>query len=303
MSGPEATEHLHSVRDWLRYATSRFNAAHLVYGHGTSTAIDEAAFLILHTLHLPIDQLDPWLDARLLPAERVALLDIIEGALRRASRRRTSPTRRGSGARIPCRRACYRASLADRGLLGGGLAGVITDPTQVGASSGFVHRLGLPGHSRRAGIRQCDCGGQRPLRRCTRRGQTQRGRLRPGGRITLSRGDLFAAHAGRTLEPALANPPYVADARAWLPFRPEYAAEPAMAHAGGADGLDIVRRILAQAGRYLTTDGRLVVEIGTGRGRLEQDFPDLPFLWLDTEESQGEVFALDGASLAGADRG
>ena len=76
-----------------------------------------------------------------------------------------------------------------------------------------------------------------------------------------------------------------------------------MAHAGGADGLDIVRRILAQAGRYLTTDGRLVVEIGTGRGRLEQDFPDLPFLWLDTEESQGEVFALDGASLAGADRG
>src|SRR6476619_1717122 len=69
---------LTTIRDWLRYAVSRFNAAGLVYGHGTATALDEAAFLILHTLHLPIDQLDPWLDARLLASERDAVGKIIE---------------------------------------------------------------------------------------------------------------------------------------------------------------------------------------------------------------------------------
>ena len=79
---PEGLEvELATVRDWLRYAVSRFGAAGLVYGHGSSTALDEAAYLILHTLHLPIDQLDPWLDARLLPEERLALNQIIEARI------------------------------------------------------------------------------------------------------------------------------------------------------------------------------------------------------------------------------
>src|SRR6478735_4398773 len=68
---------LTTIRDWLRYAVSRFNAAGLVYGHGTANALDEAAYLILHTLHLPIDQLDPWLDARLTLDERRALEAIV----------------------------------------------------------------------------------------------------------------------------------------------------------------------------------------------------------------------------------
>src|SRR5262245_9681043 len=84
----EPENDLVTVRDWLRYAVSRFNEAQLVYGHGTSTGLDEAAFLILHTLHLPIDQLDPWLDARVLPAERAALRDTIE---RRIATRKPAP--------------------------------------------------------------------------------------------------------------------------------------------------------------------------------------------------------------------
>src|SRR6185295_17052756 len=70
-----------TIRDWLRYAVSRFSAAGLAYGHGTSTALDEAAFLILHTLHLPIDQLEPWLDCRLLAGERQAVLQIVEARI------------------------------------------------------------------------------------------------------------------------------------------------------------------------------------------------------------------------------
>ena len=115
-------------------------------------------------------------------------------------------------------------------------------------------------------------------------------------RISLVQSDLLAAHGGRRYDLILANPPYV-DAEALAAFPPEFAAEPAIAHAGGADGLDLVRRILADAGEHLSPDGTLVVEIGRGRDLLEEEFPDLPFLWLDTAESEGEVFALGASAL------
>ena len=115
-------------------------------------------------------------------------------------------------------------------------------------------------------------------------------------RISLVQSDLFAAHAGRRYDLIVANPPYVG-AEALAAFPPEYAAEPALAHAGGADGLDLVRRILAQAGDHLSPTGTLLVEVGTGRPILEEEFPHLPFAWLDTAESEGEVFALAAAAL------
>ena len=89
MPEPETTQNeLVTIRDWLRYAVSRFNAAGLVYGHGTANAFDEAAYLILYTLHLPVDQLDPWLEARLLKSERAAVGEIIE---RRIATRKPAP--------------------------------------------------------------------------------------------------------------------------------------------------------------------------------------------------------------------
>jgi len=102
---------------------------------------------------------------------------------------------------------------------------------------------------------------------------------------------------GRRYDLILANPPYVSEA-AVAAFPPEYAAEPVAAHAGGADGLDCVRRILERAADHLTPHGTLVVEIGIGREILERDYPDVPFLWLDTAESEGEVFALPRDALA-----
>ena len=102
--------------------------------------------------------------------------------------------------------------------------------------------------------------------------------------------------AGRLYDLILTNPPYV-DAQAMDELPPEYAHEPAMALGSGEDGLDIVRRILAQARAHLTPDGALICEIGRGRELLEAEYPDLPFMWLDTEESQGEVFFLRAADL------
>jgi ribosomal protein L3 glutamine methyltransferase len=94
----------------------------------------------------------------------------------------------------------------------------------------------------------------------------------------------------------VANPPYVA-AAALAAFPPEYAAEPHIAHAGGVDGLDVVRRILAEAGAHLSSTGTLLVEIGAGRERLEAQFQSLPFLWLDSAESEAQVFALPATAL------
>jgi ribosomal protein L3 glutamine methyltransferase len=115
-------------------------------------------------------------------------------------------------------------------------------------------------------------------------------------RITLQQSDLFTGLGTRRYDLIISNPPYVS-ADAIAAFPPEYKAEPVMAHAGGADGLDLVRRIIAEAPRHLERDGVLVVEVGTGLDILEEEFPNLPFLWLETEDSSGEVFALTAAEL------
>ncbi len=116
-------------------------------------------------------------------------------------------------------------------------------------------------------------------------------------RIRLIQSDLYAALAPETrYDLIIANPPYVAAAEV-AAFAPEYRAEPAMAHAGGADGLDLVRRIIDAAAAHLTTDGYLVMEIGTGREVLEAAYPHLDFMWLDTDESEGEVLTVAARDL------
>jgi len=107
---------------------------------------------------------------------------------------------------------------------------------------------------------------------------------------------------GERFDLILANPPYV-DAPTIARFPPEYAAEPTLAHAGGADGLDIVRRILSEAPKHLTTTGTLVCEVGGGRERLVQAYPHLPFVWLDTEDTSGEVFLLRAADFRASKAG
>ena len=93
------------------------------------------------------------------------------------------------------------------------------------------------------------------------------------------------------------------DAAAIARFPPEYAAEPTLAHAGGADGLDIVRRILSEAPKHLRAEGTLVCEVGGARALLEHEFPHLPFVWLDTEETSGEVLLLRASDFAAGKRG
>jgi ribosomal protein L3 glutamine methyltransferase len=286
-----------TLRDWLRYAVSSFNAAGLTYGHGTGTALDEAAFLILHTLRLPIDQLDPWLDCRLLPAEREKVRQIIDA---RIETRKPAPYLtneawvQGHSFYIDERVIVPRSYIGE--LLAGDLEGIAPVPENVGSildlctGSGCLAILAAL-RFENALLDASDV--SRDALAVAERNVRDYGL---DGRITLIGSDLFEGLGGRQYDLILSNPPYV-DAEALAAFPPEYAAEPQLAHAGGKDGLDLVRRILCEAASHLNEDGMLVVEIGRGRERLEKQFPELPFLWLDTTESTGEVFSLSRSDL------
>jgi ribosomal protein L3 glutamine methyltransferase len=297
MADTDIVDELHTVWDWLRYAVSRFREAELVYGHGTASALDEAAYLILHSLHLPIDQLDPWLDARLTMVERKAVHAIVD---RRIATRKPAPYLtneawiQGHAFYVDERVIVPRSYVGE--LLGGGLAGVLSDAEAVHrvldlcTGSGclaVLAALAFPDATIDASDVSTDA-----LAVAERNVAT----YRLEQRISLVHSDLFAKLAGRQYDLILSNPPYVG-AEALAAFPPEYAAEPRLAHDGGEDGLDLVRRILAEAGDYLAADGAMAVEIGTGRDILEAEFPHLPFLWLDTAESEGEVFALTASDL------
>jgi ribosomal protein L3 glutamine methyltransferase len=296
----EQVETFLTPRDWLRYAVGRFLSAGLAFGHGATTALDEAAFLILEGLGLPVDTLDPFLDARLLRHERTRLRELIEA---RVTTRKPAAylVHRAYIKGVPFyvdERVIVPRSLIgelvmtafaeDNALIGDpeNIASVIDLCTGGGSLAILAARV-FP-HARIEAVDVSPDALEVAERNLEEHGLRDR--------IALKQGDLFAPVKGARFDLILANPPYV-DAEAIARFPPEYAAEPMLAHAGGADGLDIVRRILSEAPKHLTADGTLVCEVGGARGALEREFPHLPFVWLDTEDTSGEVFLLRAADF------
>jgi ribosomal protein L3 glutamine methyltransferase len=288
---------LETLGDIFRFAVRRFRAARLAYGHGTTNARDEAAFLVLEGLRLPIDRLDPYLELRPTAAERARLLTLIDA---RVSLRLPAPYLVGAAYMHGVRFHADRRALIPRSFIGDMLAdGVLPvgDPRRVRrvldlcTGSGCLAILAALTFPRaRVDAADLSAGALALARRNV-------ASHRLDDRIALHRGDLFAPLGGRRYDLILTNPPYV-DERAMMRLPPEYRHEPRMALAAGDDGLDLVRRILAEAPRHLSRDGGLICEIGRGRRRLEAAFPRLPFLWLDTEQSEGEVFWLSARDLA-----
>lgn len=296
-----ALDDLLTVRDLVRYAVSRFNAARLDYGHGTANAVDEAAFIVLEGLKLPIDDLAPWLDARLTRAERSEVLRLIEA---RVTTRKPAPYLlgrayvRGLAFKVDERAIIPRSYLAELLLddtLGAEGLGVI-DPGRVtrvldlctggGSLAIIASRLFPDAH-----IDAVDLSAEALA--LAAENVAEHG---AADTVSLIHGDLFAPVKGRRYDLIIANPPYVAEAEV-AAFPPEFRAEPIMAHVGGPDGLDLVRRILDGAGAHLTSHGGLLCEIGTGRDLLEADRPNLDVIWLDTDGSDGEVFWADANAL------
>lgn len=283
-----------TLGDFFHFAVARFRAARLAYGHGTTNAVDEAAFMVLEALRLPIHRIDPWLDLVPTPAEKARLITLIEA---RVGLRMPAPYLLEAAYMQGVRFHIDRRALIPRSFIGDLLAGGalptakprrILDLCCGSGCLAILAALAFP----RAKIDAVDLSAG-ALALARRNVATHR----LGDRITLHRGDLFKPLQGQRYDLIISNPPYV-DAGGMAKLPPEFRHEPRMALAAGDDGLDLVHRILAEAPKHLTKSGGLVCEIGRGRAPLEAAYPRLPFLWLDTELSEGEVFWLSRSDLA-----
>jgi ribosomal protein L3 glutamine methyltransferase len=300
-----ASGELKTLLDFVRYAVSRFIEAKLVFAHGTTDPVAEAAFLVCETLHLHPDQFETFAAARVTAAEAKAILDVIA---RRVTTRKPA------------------AYLVNKTYMRG-LPFYVDERVIVPRS--FIGEL-LDSHFGREGDEDGGSLIEHPeavenvLDLCTGSGclailaartfanaridavDISKDALEVAARniadygledrVTLHRGDLFKPLGGKRYDLMISNPPYV-DARGMAVLPRECRAEPKLAFDGGADGLDVVRRILNDASQHLTPGGGLLCEIGRGRGPVEEAFPQLPLLWLDTEESEGEVFWIRAADL------
>ena len=286
-----------TVRDLLRYGVSRFSAAQLAFGHGSSNAYDEAAYLILHTLHLPLDLLDPFLDARLTTEEVDKVLGVIE---RRATERVPAACSTQEAWMHGLRFYVDERVIVPRSFVGelleDGLQPYVEDPEQVSAvlelCTGSASLAILAAHAfPNADIDAVDLSA--PALEVAQRNVHEHGL---DERISLFEGDLYAPLPERRYDVIITNPPYVnADSMQALP--PEYRHEPEMALAGGADGMDIVRRIIKEARNWLTDDGVLVVEIGNERENVEAAFGGLDLVWLSTSAGDDQVVLIQACDL------
>jgi ribosomal protein L3 glutamine methyltransferase len=286
-----------TVRDWLRYAISRFNAAGLFFGHGSSNAFDEAAYLILHTLHLPLDRLEPFLDARLLPAEAKQIEQILE---RRVNERLPAPYLtheawlQGYRFYVDERVIVPRSFLA--AMIQEQMQPWLADPDNVlnaldlCTGSGCLAVL-LAEAFPDAEVDAVDLSPD--ALEVAHRNVADYGL---DDRITLHQGDLFAPLADKTYDLIISNPPYVnEESVAALP--PEYRHEPSLALGSGADGLDATRIILREAARHLNPGGLLAVEIGHNRAALEVAYPELELTWPEIEGGTDTVFLITREQL------
>ncbi|MDX9706059.1 MAG: 50S ribosomal protein L3 N(5)-glutamine methyltransferase [Azospira sp.] len=281
-----------TLRDLLRFSVSRFNEAGLFFGHGSDNAWDEAAYLLLATLHLPLDRLEPFLDARLTEAERMRVFDVIERRVRERVPAAYITREAWLGAYrfyVDERVIVPRSFIAE--LLAEGLDPWIEDPWSVGAvadlctGSGclaILAALAFP----EAQVDAIDL--STDALDVARRNVAD---YRLEERVRLVHSNLFAGVARQRYDLIVSNPPYV-DAASMATLPEEFRREPEMALAGGRDGLDLVRVMLREAREHLNPGGLIVVEIGHNREALEAAFPQTPFTWLETSAGDEFVFLL-----------
>jgi ribosomal protein L3 glutamine methyltransferase len=299
-----AAGELLTLIDFVRYAISRFVEAKLTFAHGTTDPIAEAAFLVCEALHLHPDQFESFATARVTAFEAKQILDLI--AARVTTRQPAAYLvnkvyMRGLPFHVDRRVIVPRSFIGEilESHFGGedDATSLIGDPASVKSvldlctGSGCLAVLASR-HFPNARVDAVDIS-MDALAVATRNVAD----YNLQDRVTLHHGDLFAPLGGAQYDLIISNPPYV-DAEGMAALPPECRAEPKLAFDGGTDGLDIVRRILGDAPAHLAPQGGLLCEIGRGRERLEEAFPQWPLLWLDSEDSQGEVFWVAASDLS-----
>ena len=295
-----ARRELVTVRDLIRFGVSVFNSERLFFGHGSADAFDEAAYLVLHTLKLPPDKLDPFLDARLTSIERDAVLHVIERRVKERIPAAYLTNEAWLGEHkfyVDQRVIVPRSFIAE--LLREDLAPWVADPESIEsaldlcAGSGclaILAALTFP----HAVVDAVDVSADALDVACRNIGD-----YALTDRVEPIRSDMFEALAGRRYDLILSNPPYVT-AKSMSALPQEYLREPEMALASGVDGLDHVRVILREAPNHLHDGGLLVVEVGFNREGVEAAFPNLPLTWAETSAGDGVVFILTREELMSA---
>jgi ribosomal protein L3 glutamine methyltransferase len=292
-----ATHDLETLRDWLRSAVTRFGEAKLAFGHGTSNAFDEAAYLLLHTLHLPLDRLEPFLDAKLTQTERLQVEQLLE---RRVDQR------------VPAAYLTREAWLGDfhfyvderviiprsfiAELLPDGLSPYVGQPGKVLTALDLCTGSGCLAILLAHAYPDADVDAVDISTDALTVAQRNVSDYGLADRINLIRSDLFSNLSEKSFDLIISNPPYVT-AMGMEELPPEYRHEPVLALSGGDDGLDAVRTILKEAPRFLNPNGTLVVEVGHNRDAAELEFPRLPFVWLETATTSDSVFLLKREDL------
>lgn len=291
----QACEHLLSVRDWLRWAETVLRREAVFLGHGTDHYWDEGLVLVMHALHLPWHSDPRILDARLLPAERQAVVDLLA---RRVNDR--MPAAYLTGRAWFCgleflvdeRVLIPRSPIAE--LIEQGFAPFI-DPERVGrvldlcTGSGCIAiacAYAFP--EVRVDASDIDAGALAVCRENVALHGLQ-------SRVFPREADAFTGLEGE-YDLIVTNPPYV-DAGDMAALPAEYRHEPALALASGADGLDFTRRLLVEAPDHLAPGGVLVAEVGNSGDALQATWPEVPFMWLEFEHGGEGVFSMTREAL------
>ena len=291
-----------TVADLIRSTAARLKRAKLVFAHGTSDPVVEAAFLVGETLGIHPDHVDARAGMAVTAAQRKKIAALVERRIRtrkpaayllKRIYMRGVPFAIDERAIVP---RSYLGEIFDSELFAGDSFSLMPDPNRIRrvldlcTGSGclaILAALRFP----KAKVDAVEL--SKDALDVAKRNVADH-RLKT--RVRLLRGDLFAPVKGARYDLIVSNPPYV-DAKGMSGLPPECRHEPPMAFDGGADGLVLVRKILERAGRHITKGGGLLCEVGRCRPALQRAYPGTRFLWLDTEESAGEVFWLDAAQL------
>jgi len=292
-----ASTELFTIRDWLRYAVSQFETSDIFYGHGTDNAYDEAVWLVMSALHLPMDTLNNFFDARITASERNKLAQLIEQRITAHT-----PTAylvkeawlQGLKFYVDERVLVPRSFIAE--LLSDDLSPWIEYPELVESAAdictgsaclGIMLASAFPNAAIDVVDISSDALAVANINIANYGLQEQ---------VTAIQSDMFAALKGKTYDVIISNPPYV-DAPSMAKLPAEYRNEPKIALGSGNDGLDHTHTLIREAGQYLNEDGILIVEIGHNRDALQVAYPNIAFNWLEVSSGNEFVFLLTKAKL------
>ncbi len=292
-----ATSELFTIRDWIRYAVSQFEASDVFYGHGTDNAYDEAVWLIMSAMHLPMDTLNNFLDARITTDERIKLANFIEQRITKHT-----PTAyllkeawlQGLKFYVDERVLIPRSFIAE--LLADGLSSWIEFPEMVESAADICTGSGCLGILLASVFPNAEVDVIDISQDAIDVANINIANYSLQEQVTAIKSDMFTALKGKKYDLIISNPPYV-DAPSMAALPQEYQNEPQLALGSGDAGLDHTHTILREAANYLNDDGILIVEIGHNREALEASYPNIIFNWLEVSSGNEFVFLLTKSQL------